>query len=115
MAGIRVVEVLSGVSILSGESVVVEAVNQVEAQPDGRYAVQYSKTLGVGKLKVTYQVSVNGEDFYTPDGAYAVIEESASAAGGLGELRPPMAPYIKLKVEAVGGDIDNLNLWMAIQ
>lgn len=92
-----------------------EAYNQIEVRPDGRYAVEYTKSTGGGMLKLTYLVSVTGERFHEPPGGYEIVDESSDLAEGVGELRPAMWPYIKIVAEAVGGPIDNLNVWVAIQ
>lgn len=99
---------------VAGGAVRSEPINMAYYRGTGRHAVQYEKA-GAGKLKLTYEVSVNGEKYGTPVGAYPVVEEAVAADDGFGELRPAMAPYLILIAEAVGGDIPSLEVWLAVQ
>ena len=101
--------------IVSGQSVTSGLINFDVLSPDGRFAIQYTKEAGGGKLKVTYSISVNGSRFDSVPDEYPIVDEVVALDGGLGLLNPPMAPFMKVTAEAVDGDISNLNLWMAVQ
>lgn len=116
MAEIQTKKPFHNLNIAAGESVESEAYNLAEMRPEGRFAFQYTRNLGAGGLlKVTYLVSINGQEYDEEPDAYPVVEETEDSATGYEEMRPRIAGFLKLKATAAGGNIDNLNGWMAVQ
>lgn len=115
MAEIQTKKPFHNLNLSAGVPVKSEPYNLAEMRTSGRFAFQYTKNQGGGLLKITHEVSINGVKYYAEAGAYPAIEETVDDADGYGEIRPKLSGYVILVAESVGGDITNLNGWMAVQ
>jgi hypothetical protein len=119
MKEVNVVQVFNAKTVVKNTAETSVEIDLNTFKPDGDFSLQIEVT-GDGTAKVEYQVSNNGTNFYTPEGASAIFTSFTKTSGTTGKaidgFAPELGRHIRFLATETGTSDDIvISAWLAMR